>query len=309
MREASFFMKQDTLKIWKLFSKRFRNANSCNVYFGDINEFLDYCKKDFLDITQIDADQFYHYLHEKVKQDLLRLTTVKKKIKELHKFSDFIIEIAQQELVKIPHTFDNFFYRYAVQYFAEEEIKKVPTLTEIDKLMDVAKNDIMTYTILAIVERIGLKSTDICNLKPNDIIRDGKESFLIIKRKKEREIRLIPEDVWIILEDYLNHRLHYEYLFYNKWGKKLNTQYFHLKMRTLTEQAGVPHYSLKDLRNVCGIVLFAYGVKPKQVAQQLGITTMHVGRYDKESYGKNMMKEVDKLVHLKIMPPDQKKIE
>lgn len=304
LREESLFISEKTMTIWNDFSKRFRNSNSINVYFGDINEFLDYCRKDFIEITQIDADKHYEYLQSKVKRKELRLTTVKKKIKELHKFSDFIVE--NRETYKIRKEFDNFFYRYAVQYFSDEELQNVPTLEEIDKIMEAAKDNIMLYTILAMVERMGLKSTDICRLKLEDIVSDPNGVYAIVNREKEKQIYYIPEDVVQILELYLEQRKNVDYLFYNKWGKPLNVQYLHTKTKELTKKAKVPRYSLKDLRKVCGVVLFAYGARPEQVAKQMGITSIHIRRYDNEIYNKNLLKEINDLVHLKIVPPKEK---
>lgn len=302
MRQPSTYMKEVTGNLWNDFSKRFRNKNSINVYFGDISECMDICEKDITDFHKEDADHYYQYLMQKVKDRKIQLVTVKKKIKEIHKFSEFITEKKKEYL--IPDSFDNYFYQYAVQYFKDEELVTIPTLQDVDKIMDAAKDDLMVYTILTIVQRIGLRSTEICNLKPDHIVADPNGVFIILRREKDEQLRFVPEDVVQILELYLEKREKKEYLFYNKWGRKLNTQYLHAKMKMLTEKAKTPSYSLMDLRKMCGAVLFAYGAEPSQVARQMGITTMHINRYDNVTYERNLLKEINDLVHLKVLAPD-----
>lgn len=306
MRQPSAYMKKETQEeIWSAFAERFKNKTSIDIYFGDINECMDICKKDFTDITQADANEYYHCLLKRVKEENLQMTTMKKKIKELHKFSDFIVK--NRENYSVPAIFDNFFYRYAVEYFSDEELKKVAVLPDVDKLFDATKDNLMLYTILAIVYRIGLKSTEICSLKEKDVIADPKGVYLIIRKEDKQKVKYVPEDVSVILDKYMGERESREYLFYNQWGKKLNTQYLHRKMRELSQKAGTINYSLQDIRNACGCMMFAYGATKEQVSEQLGITTMHIKRYDQIIYGHNLEQYANSLVHIKIELPTEKK--
>lgn len=159
MRTPCQFMSLKTQEFWDGFSTRLKNKNSPNVYFGDINQCMEIAEKDLLEFHQADADKYYQYLIEEVKAKNLQTTTMKKKIKELHKFSEFITEQAEG----VPDGFENFFYIYAVQYFKDEELRDLPQLDDLDKLMDAAKDNIMHYAILSIAHRMGLKSTQVCD--------------------------------------------------------------------------------------------------------------------------------------------------
>lgn len=300
MRTPCQFMSPATQEFWDRFATRLKNKNSPSVYFGDINQCMEVAEKDLLEFRQKDADRYYHFLLEEVRAGNLQTTTLKKKIKELHKFSEYISE---QDDCKVPHTFENFFYRYAVQYFQDEELRNLPMLEELDKLMDAAKDNIMHYTILCIAHRMGLKSTQVCKQKVSDIVVDPNGVYFILDKN---DVRYVPDDVWSVLKIYLETyrtNSNIEYLFYNKRGGKLNTQYISSMMKELCKHAGIIPMSYTDIRNTCGAVLFAYNARPDQVAQQMGIGMAHIKRYDNVVYRNNIHRETAQLVHLKVEPP------
>lgn len=300
MRTPCRFMSLKTQEFWDGFSTRLKNKNSPNVYFGDINQCMEIAEKDLLEFHQADADKYYQYLIEEVKAKNLQTTTMKKKIKELHKFSEFITEQAEG----VPDGFENFFYIYAVQYFKDEELRDLPQLDDLDKLMDAAKDNIMHYAILSIAHRMGLKSTQVCDQKIKDIVVDPNGAYFILNKT---DVRFVPDDVWAILNIYLETyrtNSHIDYLFYNKRGRKLNTQYISSMMKALCKRAGTRAMSYTDIRNTCGAVLFAYNARPDQVAQQMGIGLAHIRRYDNVVYRRNIQRETSQLVHLKVEPPE-----
>lgn len=300
MREASVYTsKKIKEEIWSEFSKRFKNAASHNVYFSDLNEAMDYLEKDFLEFRQKDADKYYDYLIKKTKSHLLKATTVKKKLNELHKFSEFIVEY--RDAFSIPQEFENFFQKYAIQYVADYETTELMPIEKVDAILHSARENLMDYLILSLAFRMMLKSTQIVELKKEDFIADPNGVYLIMPNKKD--IKYVPEDIVVILERYLERREEKEFLFYNKWGRKLNKQYLHRMLRRHTRQAGVPDCSMQDLRNTGAGVMFAYGVEAQNVAKQMGITSIHIKRYDNVLYKYNLMKEANDVVQLKILPP------
>lgn len=176
---------------------------------------------------------------------------------------------------------------------------------ELDQLMEAAKDNIMYYAILAIAHRMGLKSTQVCNQKISDIVVDPYGAYFILDKN---DVRYVPDDVWEILKIYLETyciNSDTEYLFFNKWGAKLNTQYICAMMKILCKKAGLRSMSYTEIRNTCGAVLFAYDARPDQVAKQMGIGMAHVKRYDNIVYRNNVQREVAQLVQSKVNPPIQ----
>lgn len=297
MREPCEYMGKKTLDLWDRYSCRFKNENSLNGYFGDINQFMEYVQKDFLDITQGDADKFHNFLLNEIRNKKIVVSTMEKKIKILHNFSDFIIK--QHNL---PVDFKDYFYVHAAKSFATKELKDVPTLDTIDRLLDAAKRHIMYYTIITLVQRVGLRSTQIIDLRMQDIVVDKNGAYLVVKDN----IKYIPEDAWKILEQYLAHRMDsdVEFVFYNRWDRKLNVEYLSNMMRKLCDIAGLPRVSMNDIKNTCGVLLFAYDAEPYQVAKQLGIGMRNIRRYNDIHYRDNMSKNIADLVNLKVIPPE-----
>ena len=191
MREPSIYMSYITEKeIWPIFITHFKNKNvSQENYFGDINEFLDLCQKDFLKITEKDVDEYYNWLLLKIRQKQMKVTTLQKKMKELHKFSDFIMKNKFQfkEQWKVPLTFDNFFYKYVAKFLSNEEAVKPVSIEDIDKMLEAAQDDLMAYTILVLFCRVGLRSTEVCALKPDDIASAPDGVYLTLRKKKDIE--------------------------------------------------------------------------------------------------------------------------
>lgn len=300
MREASVYASKTTKeRIWAEFSKRFKNAASHNVYFCDINEAMDYLEKDFIDFRREDTDKYYNYLIKKTKAHLLKATTVKKKLNELHKFSEFIVEY--REVFGASDKFEDFFRQYAIQYVADYETTQLLPIQKIDAILQSARENLMDYLILSLAFRMTLKSTQIIELKKENFIADPNGVYLIMPNK--RDIKYVPEDIVVILEQYLATREEKEYLFYNKWGRQLNKQYLHRMLRKHTAQAGVESCSMQDLRNTGAGVMFAYGVEPQHVAKQMGVTSIHIKRYDNVLYKYNLLREASDVVQLKILPP------
>ena len=76
--------------IWPDFVAHFKNKNSAISYASDINEYLDFLKKDFLLQTSGDAKRFYAYLIQKSEMGKIKPNTIAKKIRELHSFGEYI---------------------------------------------------------------------------------------------------------------------------------------------------------------------------------------------------------------------------
>lgn len=299
MRALSIYMSNKVKgKIWPRFINTVREQTR-ESYCGDINQFLDQCKKDILEIGEKDVHVYYQNLIKEYEEEKLQATTIRKKIITLHSFSKFIIE--NREEFAVSSSFQNYFREYAIRFFSIEELATTVAIEDVDKILSEAQENMMIYTIIVLFCRVGLLSTEVCKLKPNDIFEDTNGFYLILKEKDE--IRYIPEDVVKVLEAYLDFRKNYEYLFYNRNGKCLNTQYIHSMMKKLSEKAGIKQCSARDLRNTCASIMYAYHAEPKQVAKQMGTTQKHIKRYDSVVYSDNMIKRANELVNLKVMLP------
>lgn len=286
-------------EIWPDFTMRFRNPSSAESYESDLSEFMNLYQIDFLEIRSKTVKDYYENIQRKVKQGNLQSGTAAKKFRELHSLADYICKNRVE--YQIPESFQDFFYPYLKTLDKMEKYAKSIPVEQIDRLFTAAQEDKMAYCILALLHRVGLASTEIIELKPEDFAAYDNGVYVTVKGRKDP--CFIPEDVFVILECYMNSRKEHEYLFYNQRGNKLNVMYISRLMKKYTEAAQIPSYSAEALRNSCAFTMFAYDATPEQVAKQMGITDIHVKRYKNISYRDNLNQEANRLVKLRVEPP------
>ena len=159
----------------------------------------------------------------------------------------------------------------------------------------------MCYVILILLYRTGLTSTEIIDIRMQDLEELADGYYLWIRNRNEATF--LPEDVITSLGLYLDERGDNDYLFYNKQGRQLNTMYISRIIKKYTTKAEIPSYSAEMLRNSCAFTLYAYGARDKQVAAQLGVTQTRIRRYKDMHYKTNIQKQAQHLVKLKVEPP------
>lgn len=146
---------------------------------------------------------------------------------------------------------------------------------------------------LKVAKRAGLKLYDIA----------AYDNGVYAELASRKEPCFIPEDVFVILGQYIAQRQEHDHLFYNSRGNKLNTMYISRLMKKYTELAGVPNYSAEALRNTCAVTMFAYEASPEQAARQMGVTQIQIKRYKNLSYRDNLVRAANELVKVRVEPP------
>ena len=285
--------------IWQDFVAHFKSETTKASYQADIGEFIDYIKKDFTEATEQDVKKYFEFLQEKVKNQNIKPGTMAKKMRECHSFAEYICE--NKSHYHISHEYEDYFYPYLKQVARQEKHAASIPIEHIDRILQAAREDRMAYAILNLLYRTGLTSTEIIELQINDLEEFADGYYLWIKNRNEAAF--LAEDVITILDYYLEERGDFDYFFYNRQGRKLNTMYISRMMKKYTALAGVPAYSAEMLRNSCACTMYAYGAVDKQVASQLGITQTQIRRYKNEHYKRNIQKQAQHLVKIKVEPP------
>ena len=291
--------KKISQQIWDDFTAHFKSDTTIRSYQSDIAEFCDYVGKKYVDIKTADVRNYFEWLMNRVEKQELKPATMAKKFRECHSLAEYMIE--NREKYEVAEGFEDYFYPFLTRVAKQEKLAKSIPIEEIDKLLEVSQKDLKAYVILILLYRIGLSSTEIVEIKPEDIEQYSDGYYVWIKSRNEA--CYLPDDVVDVLVEYLCQREVNEYLFYNRAGRQLNTMYISRLMKKYTSQAGIPSYSAEALRNSCGFTMYAYGAKDKQVARQLGITQMQIKRYDDVRYKNNIQKQAQNLIKLKVEPP------
>lgn len=286
-------------RIWPDYIRHFKSSTTAASYRADIQEFMEYCGKDFLGTGQKDAERYYVYLKDKQRQHILGAQTVAKKIRELHSFAGYIEE--NKAAYKVEEAFRDYFCHFLGELERQERLAGSIPVEHVDALFKAAEDNLMAYTIFTLLYRVSLSSTEIAGLRIEDFA--AYDDGVYVAAGNRTEPCFVPDDAAEVLERYLEKEGTVEHLFCNSRGKKLNVMYISRLMKKYTSQAGIPGYSAQELKNSCAFTLFAYGAGPEETARQLGITVTQIKRYSGRSYRDNMMRKANELVKLKVEPP------
>ena len=173
---------------------------------------------------------------------------------------------------------------------------------EMDALLKAASDDRMAYTILTLMYRAGMTSTEIIGISGEDDFIEYDDGVYATLSGRE-EPCYIPGDAWIILKEYMDQRLVCDTLFYNRSGRPLNTMYISRMMKKYCSLAGIRNYSAQAVRNSCAFNMFAYGATDGQTARQMGRTEQQIRRYRGSLYRENLQKQASALVKIHIEKP------
>ena len=283
--------------LWEMFRKRFKSHTTEASYWSDIMEFCRFCGKKAEDAGKEDADRYYAYMKERAESGKISPLTVTKKFRELHSFFKFAEEEAEDDAV-----YRNWFYPYLKNMEKEKGLARSIPVEDMDALLEAAADDRAVYTMLTLMYRAGLSSTEITGLNgPDDLVLYGEDGYVLLPERKE--LCYIPRDAWKILMEYLDQREVHPSLFYNRSGRRLNTMYISRMMKKYCQKAGISQYSAEAVRNCCAFNLFSYGATPGQVAEQMGRTQQQIRRYKGVSYRGNLRRMADELVKIRIESP------
>lgn len=294
---ASDLIKQ---AVWTDFTAHFKSSTTKASYQTDISEIMNYFKKDFPEIREADIQAYFEWMNHRVEEGMISPATVAKKFRELHSFADYLCE--NREKYGIDISYEDGYYPYLKLAAKQEQFARTIPIGHLDRLLAAAQSDLMAYCILILLYRVGLGSTEIVEIKAEDLAYY--EEGLYIRTQKRQNLCYVPEDAARIIAEYLEECGEHSYLFYNKRGNQLNTMYISRMMKKYTSEAGIPQYSAESVRNACGVTMFAYGGNEKQVAKQLGVTGVQIKRYKNMRYRDDLQKKANELVKLAVKPPN-----
>ena len=296
----SVYLSEKTKSIlWPDFAAHFKSSTSRASYWSDLCEFAQIVEKYITRAGAEDVRRYYQIMTEKVKRGELQPGTPAKKFRELHSFSDFICR--ERERYGLPDSFADHFYGYLPFLSKQEKYARVMPVEDVDRLLKAAEKDRMAYTIFVLMYRVGLSSTEICDLETEDI--GIYENGAYVTPRERQSGVFIPEDAMAVLESYMGQREERPTLFYNRRGNPLNTMYISRMMKKYTALACIPAYSSQMLRNTCAYNLFSYKASPGQVAAQMGVTDTHVKRYRKLAYKEELSRAAGNLVKIHVERP------
>lgn len=264
---------------------------------------MNYFGKDIVQIGESDAQEYFHVMENRITEKRIKPATVAKKFRELHSFAEYICE--NREKYGIEEDYRDVFYPFLKLLEKQKKFAKTVSLADIDRLLQAAKDDIQAYTILVLLYRAGLTSTEITGLRAEDFARYENGMYAFVEGRKN--LVYIPDDAAAVLEQFMESGQSGQkggWLFVNSRNRQLNLMYISRLLQKLGKKAGVKECSAQSIRNACACTLYAYEAEPWQVAGQLGVTQTQIHRYKNTVYREEIQRAANKLVRVRVIPPE-----
>ena len=279
MRECIYYSESFNM-IFKEYLVRISNQRTAYEYEGYVILLCNYCCKDFLEITKEDAMSFFNYMESKRQNGTLSGKTICVRLSCYRALTLYIqknhpeLELSNAFLdIKRPDVSD------------EIQQINIPSMKELDAVMSVAKEEPMYYCIIAMATRTALSASNIVKLTLNNIkIIDGQTVLQISQESKKKEdifVRL-PEDVIMILSDYMDtldeNLLDSEgHLFYNKHKHALTIKNLDDAVARILKKSGLENkYTMKDFRTRAVLEYAKAGATEHEIVDYTGLGELRI---------------------------------
>lgn len=249
-------------------SKEGKSANSIKAYSRDLKLYLLYLdNKEIRNIEEVDKSIINSFISEiNDKYAKSTLSRIKTSIRNFHSYLSFRYDLPNP----------------AVNLETSKAEKKLPvycTVDEIEKMIEALPNDDEGFLDKCIIETIyglGLRVSECCNLKTNQLDLETKNAKILGKGNKERIIPIPDRTVAIIKEYMATLRPKWQkkptnIIFLNKFGKPIYPRYVEKIIKKCAINAGIDkNLSPHKLRHSYATHLLEAGSDLRTIQELLG---------------------------------------
>ena len=250
-------------------SSKGMSDNTIKAYQSDLHKYLAFLNEqgisDIKKVKDLHIDAFVDQLNKKYAQS--SVNRIKTSVKSLHRFLNFKYDY-KDPTINLPVT------------KGEKRLPVYGTHEEIDKLMslfnDENNQDLFEHAIFETIYGMGMRVSEVCNLKINQV--DLNEGYVKVLGKGNKErIVPIPEQTKKIMKLYF-HNLRPLWLkksnnnfFINRFGKKIYREYVEEVLRKRINEAGIKkHLTPHKLRHSYATHLLEGGADLRAIQELLG---------------------------------------
>lgn len=240
------------------------SINTASSYKNDILKFKEFIEEKKLNLNKLNSEDITSFILSLKKKNYSSTSIVRilSGIRNFYKFMIGLGYIKNSQLnIESPKI--------------EKKLPEILTYQEIEKILNldkISRKHIRNLAILELFYSSGLRVSEVCNLKVNDLNLEN--GFIKVKGKGDRErIALLNKKTIELLKKYLNERKqnYSEYLFLNNQGKKISRQSIWKIVKKYAKYAGInknvkPH----TLRHTFATHLLNEGLDLRVVQELLG---------------------------------------
>ncbi|QZY56945.1 tyrosine-type recombinase/integrase [Crassaminicella profunda] len=261
---------QTNKEIINSFVSRLEKEKSRKDYKRDLQHFVEFIEKNFLQATLEDCEKYITDIKLKVSEKKLAITTAEKLYSQLYSFFNYL-----EENEHIPYNhFKNISKPTASRNISKE---KIIMWEDLDKLISILKTfNQRDYAILMLIFTSGLTLNEAVNLKWNQFVIDdtGNIGIVFITKRGKRYTK-VHKDTWNLLQKYRNSLADLitqdSNVFLNNRGNKITGRWVRMVLKKACIEAELDHeYTPRDLRHTLAAHTLKRGASSRQVKQQLG---------------------------------------
>ena len=246
-----------------------RAVNTVENYARDLKQYQIYLSKNQIndtgDIDDICIDKYISFLNKNYSPT--SINRYKTSIRNFHRFLNFKYDL------KDP----------TINLTVSRGQKRLPiyaTKNEIEKLMSIFNDNIpeelFNHAILETIYGLGLRVSECCNLKTNQVNLDDGFVKVLGKGNKERVVPIPTNTLKLMKTYFLNIRTVWinkstNYFFVNKHGKKIYSEYVEKMLKKSIIEAGISkHITPHKLRHSYATHLLEGGADLRVIQELLG---------------------------------------
>ena len=246
-----------------------RASNTIKSYTRDLNKYKSFLNENSIDdvgkIKDITIDDFINELNNSYSS--ASINRIKTSIRNFHRFLNFKYDLKDPTInLKVSR--------------AQKRLPIYATVDEISKLMslfdDEIPQDLLDHTILETIYGLGLRVSECCNLKTNQVNLNDKFVKVLGKGSKERIIPIPSKTNELMKRYYMNLRPMWlkkstNNFFINKLGNKIYSEYVEKMLRNKSYEAGIKkHITPHKLRHSYATHLLEGGADLRVIQELLG---------------------------------------
>lgn len=268
------------LAVWPQFESTLKRTKSRASYMYYVNGICNFCRCDFLDIDNGNAQKYFFYLsHSEKRYSPKYLHSI---LSGCRSISEYIS--THQELYGLDSYENPFSVIYLDSYSDQLNLTDVPTPRQIEKILSVSKKkDLQLYLVFSFAFYCGLTISEILSLHKGSIFIDERAhaGVYLPSRSVDSRYVKIPDHLISYIEEFCSSIGERSFLFANAHGRPLQKRTLQSYVSSFMENLDVPlSYTLQQLRNASTVFMRVGGATSSEVAIYTGVSERWMYRYD-----------------------------
>lgn len=271
-------------KILSPFLLHLTNTYTKNRYLSILYDIENVTGKSFLTLDKNDGEMYASILKMRDLKDNSILTM----LRYLRSIASYTESVASEALAGTNFEDYESPFRFITSMIKKSnyiEPDRIPSMKQVNvflKKLDKNGNSLI-YLVVSLIIKCGLTSRELTELKHSDIlISDDEKPYLKLKNEYGQRLVLLPDDVFSILDTYIDYVGISEdgYILKNKRNRKMSIRVLEKAYKDACNLYSF-EYNMYDLRNAAAVCMLAGGATRDEVMDILGITNYWKSKYDK----------------------------